>query len=191
MDDRRFDSLARSIGAIRSRRRVLAALTGAALAGTLSLDEREVSAAPKPADAKCSQDTECASGTCIRYGRCRKDGRLTGKCRCACDNDTECGTGRNCRHRACFSSCPRAGTCDFDLEPCGTGRCGCYTGADGGLNCTFAGRNACLTAECTTAADCPVGYVCSVIQASDMVSCCGVKPRACHAPCQAKSVRVA
>lgn len=48
MEDRRFDTLARSMGAIRSRRRLLAALTGAALTGTLSLDEREVTAAPSP-----------------------------------------------------------------------------------------------------------------------------------------------
>ena len=192
MDDRRFDSLVRSISAIRSRRRVLAVFTGSALGTALGLGAlREADAALKPADAKCSSDTQCASGTCITYGKCKKHGRLTDKCRCACDDDPECGTGRKCRNRACFSSCSPAGTCGADYQECGTGNCGCYTSTDAEQNCVFTGRNTCSTAECTTETDCPVGYVCSVLEVPDLDECCGGKVRSCDAPCQAKSVQVA
>jgi hypothetical protein len=114
MDEQRFDTLAKSIGALRSRRRVLTALSGAAVAGGIGLGGRDAAAAPKPANAKCSSDTQCASGTCIRYGTCKKNGRLSGKCRCACSIDFQCPTGQTCSNQpnavgACFPQCPTAG----------------------------------------------------------------------------------
>ncbi len=104
MDASRFDTLARSLGAPRSRRGLLATLTGTVLTAALGLGGRQAAAARKPAGARCSSNAKCASGTCIKYGRCKtRNGTLTGKCRCACDNDTQCGAGRICRRRACFS----------------------------------------------------------------------------------------
>jgi hypothetical protein len=190
MDDRRFDTLARSIGAIRSRRSVLATLTAAALAGKLGLDERAEAAAPKPSDAKCSSDAQCISGTCLKYGKCKKDGKLTGKCRCACDTHEDCGTDRLCRNRACFSKCPLGGTCGA-FQGCGSGNCGCFETTDADAACAFTGKNTCLTDACTTGDDCPDGYVCGVIEPGGSEDCCNGKERTCLAPCQAKSVQPA
>jgi hypothetical protein len=188
MESSQFDTLARSIGKLRSRRTVVAALVSSALGGTLRLGHREAAAAPKPADAKCSSDTQCASGTCLKYGKCKKHGKLTGKCRCACAEDTECGTGRICRERACFSQCLTGGTCGA-FQPCSSGTCGCFTSTDADVVCVFTGPNTCLTDACTTEADCPDGYVCGIIQPTGVDDCCEGKERTCMAPCQAKSVQ--
>ena len=193
MDDRRFDTLARSIGAIRSRRGVFATLTSAAIAGTLGLDERVEASNHKLADAKCSSDTQCTSGTCLKYGRCKKrNGRLTGKCRCACDTDPACGAGKVCRQRACFNQCSTAGTCVATaFQACGSGTCGCFNTTAPEPLCVFAGSTFCQTNTCTIDTDCPEGYVCSVIQLASTDACCAGKVRTCMAPCQAKSVNVA
>jgi hypothetical protein len=191
MDDRQFDGLTRWVVTSQTRRGALRTVAGSALGVALGLSAlRGVDAALKPADAKCSSDTQCASGTCIKYGRCKKNGRLTGKCRCACDSDTECGTGRNCRNRACFSTCSPAGTCGADFQECGTGNCGCYTSTDAEQNCVFTGRGTCETDTCTTETDCPVGYVCSLLEVTGMEGCCDGKQSSCDAPCQAKSVTI-
>jgi hypothetical protein len=73
MDASRFDTLARSLGANRSRRSVLVALTGATLAGALGLVEPEVAAARKRASARCGSNAECASGLCLKYGPCQEE----------------------------------------------------------------------------------------------------------------------
>jgi hypothetical protein len=191
MDASRFDTLARSLGAPRSRRGLLATLTGTVLTAALGLGGREAAAARKPAGARCSSNAKCASGTCIKYGRCKtRNGTLTGKCRCACDNDTQCGAGRICRRRACFSECSPAGACGT-FQPCASGACGCFNTTAAEAVCLFQGEGACLTDTCTNTAECPVGYVCGVINPPTAGPCCGGKERTCLAPCEAGSVKVA
>jgi hypothetical protein len=191
MDDRRFDTLARSIGVIRSRRTLLTTLSGAVLAGALGLVEPEVAAARKRASARCGSNAECASGRCLKYGPCKtSNGRLTGKCRCACTTDTQCGAGRICRKRACFTQCSPSGACG-SFQQCGSGACGCFNTTTPEAVCVFVGENACLTDACTVHTDCPVGYVCGVLNPPTAGPCCGGKVRTCMAPCQAGSVKVA
>jgi hypothetical protein len=179
MEDRRFDTLARSIWAIRSRRGVLAALTGAALAGTLGLDEREVAAAPKPANAKCNSDTQCASGTCIKYAKCKKHGKLTGKCRCSCSETALCPTDKTCRNGACFSDC----STPFACPGTGGGGCGrgCVCGAtDLGDSCTGDTVLCDGINSCATSADCPTGSVCLDLGGTCVEDCF---PQLCANPC--------
>jgi hypothetical protein len=187
MDYRRFDTLARAIGAIRSRRAVLTTLTGSVLAGAVGLADREAVAAGKHADAKCSDNSECASGRCLKYGRCKKNGQLTGKCRCSCKNDTQCGTGRICRRRACFSTCTASSICT-NLHTCGgVGNCGCFSTTAQDTVCVY-NQVICGTADCSLDTDCPAGYVCTVISAPGSSDCC--TERACMPPCQAQSSQI-
>jgi hypothetical protein len=190
MDEQRFDTLAKSIGALRSRRRMLTALSGTALAGALGLRGREAAAAPKPANAKCSSDTQCASGTCIKYDTCRKNGKFTGRCRCACTG-TDCPTGHTCSNPsgplgACFPQCPQAGLCNPDFTSgfisCGSKkRCTCLATAptDTGPACVQGGVVCDTVQGCTTTANCPLGQVCT----DDVNACrCG-KAKMCLNPC--------
>jgi hypothetical protein len=120
----------------------------------------------------------------------KSNGRLTGKCRCACTTDTQCGTGRICRRRACFSQCSPNGACG-SFQQCGSGACGCFNTTTPEAVCVFVGENACLTDACTSTTDCPVGYVCGVLNLTPSGPCCGGKERTCLPPCQAQSVKVA
>src|SRR5215213_8371122 len=165
MDEQRFDALAKSIGALRSRRRVVTALSGAAFAGVLGLGSREAAAALKPAAAKCSSDTQCASGTCIKYDTCKKRGKFTGKCRCACSATDGCPAGQTCSNLpnavgACFPQCSSPSSCASFTFCASKQRCLCLaTDTD-----PFCVQNAvdCATVEaCTTTADCPVGQACA------------------------------
>jgi hypothetical protein len=184
MDGQRFDTLAKSIGALRSRRRVVTALSGAALAGALGLGGREAAAAPKPANAKCSSDTQCASGTCIRYDKCKKNGKFTGKCRCACSATNECPTGQTCSNQpdevgACFPQCPSPGSCATEFIFCASKlRCMCVA-TDIGPSCVNNGVVCSTVKACTTKADCPVGQACG-----DFVDACRCgEAQYCLNPC--------
>ena len=160
MDEQRFDSLARSIGALRSRRRVLTVLPGAVLAGRLGLPAREAAAAPKPGDATCSRGSQCASGTCIKYGKCKKNGKLTGKCRCGCTDDSDCNTAdvNVCRNGACFWGCSQGTVCPEGPRVRCTIDCDCWP-TDLGSSCMSATDINCDIA-CTTSDDCPIGQLC-------------------------------
>src|SRR4051794_32083815 len=190
MDEQRFDTLAKSIGALRSRRRVLTALSGAALAGALGLGGREAVAVLKLANAKCSSDTQCASGKCIKYDTCKKDGNFTGKCRCACSDDFQCPSGQTCKQPgplgACFPECPSAGSCDAEnhsnFEFCASNqRCMCLATdpTDISPSCVQASVD-CLTVQaCATTTGCPLGQACA-----DYVNPCRCgKAKMCLNPC--------
>ena len=191
MDEQRFDTLAKSIGALRSRRRVLTALSGAALAGALGLGSREAAAAIKPAAAKCSSDDQCASGTCIKYGTCKNKGNFTGKCRCACSAQDECPPDQTCSNKsgpigACFPPCETAGVCNADntadFKFCADNqRCMCLatdlTGT--GPSCVQASVDCSTAQACNTTADCPLGQTCA-----DYTNPCRCgKAKMCLNPC--------
>jgi hypothetical protein len=186
VDEQRFDTLARSIGAIRSRRSVITALSGAAVAGVLCLGSRETAAAPKPAGAKCGSDTQCASGTCIQYGKCKKNGKLTGKCRCACSATDVCPTAKTCSNQpneigACFSPCSSPGSCATGFARCnGRSDCACVA-TDIDPSCVGRSFFCSTVNDCTTTADCPVGQVCASL--GGMCACDGTKAQLCLNPC--------
>ena len=164
MDSERFDGLVRSFGRTGSRRQTLRGLVGLAAAGAFALGGRAAVAAPKPADATCSRGSQCASGTCIRYGKCKKkSGKLTGNCRCSCSETALCPTGQSCRNEACFADCPTPVVCpEGDLVFCDQEKgCQCWE-TDLGPSCTSF-EAFCGARGCTTSADCPTGQVCQNI----------------------------
>jgi hypothetical protein len=179
MDVSTFDRLARTLARAGTRRAALGGLlapVGTALGLGLL---REAAAAPKPANAKCSSDAQCASGTCIKYAKCKKNGKLTGKCRCSCSETALCPTGNSCRNGACFSEC----SSPFVCPRTGGGGCGsgCVCGAtDLGDSCIGStvlcdGNN-----SCETSADCPTGSVCFDLGGTCVEGC---PPLLCANPC--------
>jgi hypothetical protein len=180
LDSERFDGLVRAFNQARSRRQALRGLAGFA-AGAFALGGREAAAAAKPADAKCSSGSQCASGTCIRYGKCKKkSGKLTGMCRCACSETALCPTGKSCRNEACFADCPTPIVCP-EGEPvfCNQEKgCQCWE-TDLGPSCTS--RDAyCGSRGCTASADCPTGQVCQDNDPTCFENCA---PNFCINPC--------
>ena len=99
MDDRKFDELTRSLAGVASRRSVLKALSGGALAaaGTL-LGVGKAAAACRPANAICRKNEDCCSTTCLPAG--------AGRSRCAA-----CPTGAT----LCDGACKTAA--DFASDP--------------------------------------------------------------------------
>ena len=92
MDADRFDAWTLALTAAHSRRALVRALVGGALAAGLGLaGGREAGAAPlRAAHKPCSQDGQCNGGLCYRRGRCSKGGKLTGLCRCGCTGVNPC-----------------------------------------------------------------------------------------------------
>ena len=181
MDDRRFDALTRWVDTSQSRRGVLRTLTGSTLGTALGLGVlREADAAIKPANAKCSSDTQCASGTCIQYGKCKKDGKLTGKCRCSCSETSLCPTDKSCQNGACFSDCTNPFTCPDRTTGGGCGR-GCVCG-DTDLGDFCLGNTILCDGNntCATSADCPTGSVCLDLGGTCVKGC---PEQLCANPC--------
>jgi len=182
LNSTQFDRFAQGLAVRFSRRGALGALTGSALGAALGLGAiRDADAAPKPADAKCSTGSQCASGTCIKYGKCKKkSGKLTGNCRCSCSETVLCPTGKSCRNEACFADCPTPSVCpEGDLVVCDQEKgCQCWE-TDLGPSCTS--RDAyCSSRGCTTSVDCPTGQVC---QSNDPTCFEGCAPNYCINPC--------
>jgi Cys-rich repeat protein len=180
MDDRRFDALTRWMGTSQTRRGALRAVTGSALGGALGLRALREAAALKTADSACSNGSQCDSGVCIKYGKCKKDGRLTGKCRCGC-TATDCPSGKTCRNGACFRDCLTPTTCTpNNIEVCNRKKdCLCFA-TDLGTSCMSGGDNNC-DVGCTTSLDCPTGQVCM-----DFTTCApltGCQEKFCVNPC--------
>ena len=179
MDEQRFDTLARSIGALRTRRSVLTALAAAAVAAAPGLGGREAAAALKRGGAKCSSGSQCASGACIQYDVCKKHGRLTGKCRCGCTTDDDCPSGKTCRNGACFRDCPTPTDCTGgqNFVTCNReGTCYCFS-TDLGPSCVTL-QVLCTENPCDTSEDCPQGQVCMTYAPC----CCGCE-KFCTNPC--------
>jgi hypothetical protein len=83
MDETQFDTLAEGLWPSGSRRRVLAALGGGALAGLLGRSSARADDALKSTGKKCTKDEQCQSGYCDRdeaakHGTCQE--RCTGDC---------------------------------------------------------------------------------------------------------------
>jgi hypothetical protein len=119
VDDHVFDSLARRLGAARSRREALATVGSGALAAVLvGLGLRDAAAQELDAAAckghleKCKSDSDCCGGkdpsndiTCDRVSRkCKKNlrrKRCVGDRGAKCADDCDCKRGLRCKGTTC------------------------------------------------------------------------------------------
>src|SRR5688572_23127973 len=116
MDAKQFDSVAKALGQGMARRRLLAGLFGASLAG--SLGRASVTAkgkqqhrrhritaqddTPKPTGKKCTKDAQCQSQCCRGEGRKQ---RVCQEPDCA---GKACGADNGCGGTCQTGSCPNA-----------------------------------------------------------------------------------
>jgi hypothetical protein len=140
MDGNRFDQLSKALGAVRSRRTVMALVLALESGGLLALLGGQ-SARAKTCKPKCPECKKCKKGTCKKKkgGRCGDVGTCV-KGKCACTTE----------------ACPRCKTCD-------AGACVNDNGADCGLNASCQG-GVChcegTTFACASETCCPQGKTC-------------------------------
>jgi hypothetical protein len=194
MDPQRFDRLARLAGAGTSRRRLLAALGGGALATLAGVFGGEAEAARKRSVGNsCSTNSDCASGLCVQESRTRK------VCHCASAADCPAVSGQ-CETAACLPS----GYCGAAITPgasCDDGNA-CTTGdvcqADGSCQgapvvcvaldqCHLPGTCDPATGQCsnpnaTDGAPCNDGDACTQSDACQAGVCVGSNPVSCPPP---------
>ena len=168
MDADRFDSLARSLTATRSRRSLTRLFGGLGLGGVLSVwGAPETRAAKRNAGEPCIKRRQCRSRKCVG-----DPGQKT----CGCSEKFACGEGASCLHGGCFRSESCATGCATGVL-CGSG---CYCSATvGGVPVCFKNEPFCGEGEaCETDDDCRTGRVCVD------VSCVGCGQQAvCLTPC--------
>ena len=187
MEDQRFDSLSRRLGAGLSRRRALGALLGA-LAGGVALTDDAAARRRETCRAggqQCTRDGQCCLKRCVQTGNARDRGN-----RCACpagqticgtrcvnlqDDERNCGAcGRRCKknEQCCGGRCIALGTpdnCSGCGDVCAPGdSCvdGICTSTCGGVQCEP--TESCCNNECIDTSDDP-----------DNCGACGVSGDAC------------
>jgi hypothetical protein len=188
MDPDRFDSLTRSFTLAGSRRRVLAALSGAL--GLLGLAHPEEATAAKTGKCKpkCGECEKCKKGDCnTRNGRkrCKR-----GKCKAkAAGTPCTAFSGGVCQNRTCFprSTCPATITslCTPGTECASGADCFCARSAEGNVLCLQNETLGPTPPPCQRSADCPPGEACVDIGG------CGSFPdgtKTCMAPCPTPTV---
>jgi hypothetical protein len=188
MEDIRFDTLARAVGSLTTRRLALAALLGGVFGrlGPAETAAKRKSGRCKP---KCGDCYKCAKGKCRKNNQgekvCKK-----GRCKLKATG-TPCTTfrGGHCQNGTCFptSTCPVTTTA---ICPGGMGvRCGgvdtapclCSRSTEGQVACIIvpSGFNCPDVTPCGSSATCGAGYVCV-----ETGSCCPNGPaNACLLPC--------
>jgi hypothetical protein len=156
MDARRFDRLARAVGAKPTRRGVLGALLGGLGFG------RAEAARLRSAGNSCNRNSDCASGRCVQESRTRKI--------CHCVSAADCpGASGLCGVATCqpngycavqtttcqpLDQCHLAGTCDPatgvcsnplapELTPCADGNPACVNGF-----CSHCATDPCANVTC-------------------------------------------
>ncbi len=174
MDDVRFDDWTRSLVVSASRRVALKTLAGGALGALLMrVGVAEGEAACAPHGTACKGTTGgCCSGFCEHTGKCSKNGKLTGKCRCRCPEGTTkcgtkrcCGAGAECQGGQCV---PAAGACAPACTPdrtCEGGQCVCppeKPHAAPERYCDETCRECCIDSHCHPTKSCshPQGSIC-------------------------------
>jgi hypothetical protein len=155
MNSDRFDAWTVVVASVSSRRAALRAAAAGAFAAALGTTRvRRVSAATD-ADQKCSQDSDCDSGVCFTAGKCKKNGKLTGKCRCGCDTDGDCPAGKDCCPlfpgvKRCLTGADQA--CKFDTDCCNAlcqdGVCCKPAGGECGIVSSFCCSDNCVNGFC-------------------------------------------
>jgi hypothetical protein len=149
MESRKFDNIARWLGATESRRTLLGAAVGALTGSLWSSFGGSVAAKCKPSGGTCDKSGDCCQGARCRHGRCRcrKGWAVCGSdklCRNLSTDPTNCGA---CG-QTCFTGCCFGGECQ---NPCGDDCCAeCFAEADGPTQPPHDGTEAC----------CPAAKVC-------------------------------
>ena len=92
MDSQRFDRFTLLVGSGTSRRQVLGAVAGGALAAVAGLGRADA-AAKRSVGNSCRSNSDCASGLCVQESRTRKI--------CHCGSVADCPAGDVCRTPVC------------------------------------------------------------------------------------------
>lgn len=140
MDGARFDALAKTLAATRSRRSVVRGLAAGIAGGLLAATGQHQAGAHvcRPAGATCLKDAQCCSGDC---------GLVTHRCRVT--SAAHCGSSSECIYPAVCCN----GLCNGDVQCCAN--TDCVEGLSGCLGKCVAINDCCSTA------DCPPGQFCS------------------------------
>ena len=141
MDADRFDTLARALTSIRSRRNFARLLGGSVIAGAVV-----PGLLPRRAEANAKTRCRHSGGVFLSRGNCRCASKCPSTAIFACHGSTTCYCGETVEGR---------GFCGGPLiDP---GRCTASTGCPSGAKCVF---EACSDTSCTTATDCPEDQLC-------------------------------
>lgn len=205
MDNMRFDALARSLGAGRSRREVIRGI-GGAVAGAIGLSvlgEAGVSArgnsacaqycadvfgADTPEAGACTREAAHGAGPCFECGPAAPAGSRTICGQTCCGPDEICRGGTTCA--------PRQGSCAARADICLQGIlestychdlpeiCMCLTTTAGA---TFCGSTNIVCSACVTDADCAsvTGPNSACVGYAGPACGCPAGPNACVSPCTA------
>jgi hypothetical protein len=147
MDGKRFDAWTKTLSAIGSRRAIVRAGAGAALAaGLIGVGAADVEACKAPG-ARCRRHSgkRCCAGTVCRKRHCQCAAGATncgaGCCPHCCDGDACCGgccDGATCQPGTTEAACGAGGgpcqACPTG-ESCHDGSCGCTNGTICGATC--------------------------------------------------------
>jgi hypothetical protein len=163
VDDSRFDALTKSLSAERSRRGVLGALAGAALA-SFGFGKAASAHACRSIGNSCAANGDCCSGNCVSEGRTRKI--------CHCSSPGDCPAGDQCHAPTCVG-----GACGLQVRinaDCNDGDA-CTTGDVCQENGTCAGAPVVCTApnECYTPGTCQNGTCSAPSFHGEQASCAG------------------
>lgn len=159
MDDQRFDTLARILGASRSRRSAFKLLSGGAIGAVLLRfgidDVAAFNEACRSLGRRCDRDRDCCSRRC-RRGTCRCPAGTTQINTSTCQSNID-GT---CPTDAKINFCRNTGfTCGINVN---STNCVCYSTKEGGTFCSDGlppTTGACSGAGtgCQNSSDCPGG----------------------------------
>jgi len=181
MDADRFDALSRALSAGHTRRRVTCLLGGLSLGGLLTnLGSDEAAAAPLNGGARCTEGSQCKTGTCLSSGKCSCSKvfptckQPANQCKQAtCDSSTKrcvarnkakgatCNDGMDCTvNDACDGQgqcigTPKHGRCP-SADPCTEGRCRPTDARRDANGCvvTQITTGECAEGTCTSSSDC-------------------------------------
>jgi hypothetical protein len=202
VEDTRFDTLAKALGALTTRRFTLGALLG----GPIGLHTSDDAAAKRKSGTckpPCTECTRCQRGKCRKKDgkkRCKKAACVPkgAGAPCSVPAGGSCESGGACGCPAGLTNC--AGVCTMlETDAANCGACGTSCGAArtccsgvcrnlsvDGANCGACGH-ACATNECVhgardcqnLAANCPAGCSCGVREEGGTVCFAGVSGPAC------------
>lgn len=186
MDDKRFDSLVRSIGGATSRRKMARVMLAAALAGVAGrLGRQDAAAACREIGRKCERGDRCCGGASCRAERCRcPRGEIAcgGRCINPLTNGANCGQcGLRCASGACLhGTC----TCEVSNNQCPNEvgsqcACGVVVASTSQAACVDRASACDESKPCESNADCPPRSVCL----QDCVDPSNPQPYRCSNPC--------
>ena len=176
MDSTHFDSLAKVVGALTSRRSALLLLAGLGL-GSVDLTDSEARKSGK-CKRRCTGCERCKRGKCQK-----KDGKKRcskGKCK------SRCSANQVCQNGSCFptGACPATttGFCSATPQTCSAPAdvCVCDRSTEGNVVCITTRDANCGNPACTTSANCPAGSACV-----DISGCCMASVKICLPQCPA------